>query len=276
MARRPDIWMPLYIEDWDRDTSHLDCEQDGAYGRLVRQYWKTGPLPDDDAMLSRTVRMERSRWRKVRPTIAAFFEIREGKWFHKRVDEEMARASALSEKRARVGKKGAEERWAGDGRVEGTRSERLAIARSKGTHSDIEWRCLVEAVGSQCVQCRTPMGLLVGGKVCKDHITPIFKGGSDGLDNLQPLCRECNAGKGGDTTDFREIASPGWQERLAGLLEKRLANACQTPAHAGVVVTERSSEVTNSFSIPIQGIDNNSEGVAQTAKVIPLDGRGRR
>jgi hypothetical protein len=54
---KPDAWMPLYIGDWDSGTRHLDCEQDGAYGRLVRHYWKNGPLPDDDAQLARIVGM---------------------------------------------------------------------------------------------------------------------------------------------------------------------------------------------------------------------------
>jgi uncharacterized protein YdaU (DUF1376 family) len=88
---KPDAWMPLYIGDWDGDTGHLDCEQDGAYGRLIRWYWRNGPLPDDDLALSRIIRMPLARWRKVRPTIAAFFRIADGVWRHKRQDEERER-----------------------------------------------------------------------------------------------------------------------------------------------------------------------------------------
>lgn len=88
---KPNAWMPLYIGDWDSDTRHLDCEQDGAYGRLVRHYWRNGPLPDDDAQLARIVGMALARWRKVRPTLAAFFTVSDGRWSHKRVDAELAR-----------------------------------------------------------------------------------------------------------------------------------------------------------------------------------------
>lgn len=88
---KPDAWMPLYIGDWDSGTRHLDCEQDGAYGRLVRHYWKNGPLPDDDAQLARIVGMELRRWKKVRSAIQAFFIVADGIWRHKRVDEELVR-----------------------------------------------------------------------------------------------------------------------------------------------------------------------------------------
>lgn len=36
-----------------------------------------------------------------------------------------------------------------------------------------------------------------------DHIVPLTKGGSDGIENIQPLCRHCNAKKGMNTIDFR-------------------------------------------------------------------------
>lgn len=96
---KPDAWMPLYIGDWDSGTRHLDCEQDGAYGRLVRHYWRNGPLPDEDGQLSRIVGMETKRWRKVRPVLAPFFVIADGLWRHRRVDEELVK---WEEKRRRA------------------------------------------------------------------------------------------------------------------------------------------------------------------------------
>jgi len=38
-----------------------------------------------------------------------------------------------------------------------------------------------------------------------DHIQPVAKGGTNDLQNLQTLCRECNSGKRTETVDFEEV-----------------------------------------------------------------------
>ena len=111
---KPDAWMPLYIGDWEGDTGHLDCEQDGAYGRLIRWYWRNGPLPDDDVMIARIIRMDLKRWRKVRAVLAPYFIIADGLWRHGRVEKELVR---WKEKRAR-----AIERAAAGGRAKAAKS----------------------------------------------------------------------------------------------------------------------------------------------------------
>lgn len=118
---KPDAWMPLYIGDWDSSTRHLDCEQDGAYGRLVRHYWKNGPLPDDDMQLARIVGVPVARWRKLRPALAAFFIVSEGRWNHNRVDAELAK---WGEKRRRY-----IERASAGGRAKAAKSTPKALLK---------------------------------------------------------------------------------------------------------------------------------------------------
>ena len=36
-----------------------------------------------------------------------------------------------------------------------------------------------------------------------DHIVPLALGGSNTIDNIQPLCSACNGIKGCETTDYR-------------------------------------------------------------------------
>lgn len=74
------------------------------------------------------------------------------------------------------------------------RLARLNTAKAKGTHTNDEWLLMLEEFDYRCVKC----GCHPEGRPCKDHIRAIFVGGSDGIDNLQPLCRECNSGKGDD------------------------------------------------------------------------------
>lgn len=108
---KPDAWMPLYTGDWDGDTAMLSCEEDGAYGRLVRSYWRHGPPRDDDVALARIVRMDLKAWRRVRPAVAAYFRIIEGVWRHKRVDEELIKWTAKRAKAIAKAQDAAEKRW---------------------------------------------------------------------------------------------------------------------------------------------------------------------
>jgi uncharacterized protein YdaU (DUF1376 family) len=135
MSKPPkaDVWMPLYIDDWDSKTRHLDCEQDGAYGRLVRHYWKNGPPADDDGQLARIVGMERVKWRKVRPVLSTFFAVRDGRWFHERVDEELERAREIIEKRRQAGLQGGRPRKQ---MVSETESKTKANGNQKGKQNE--------------------------------------------------------------------------------------------------------------------------------------------
>ena len=80
------------------------------------------------------------------------------------------------------------------------RSERLKFSQSIGTHTDEEWESLLNEFNYKCVIC----GCTPEGRPCKDHITPIYIGGSDSINNLQPVCRECNSSKGQDNTNWAE------------------------------------------------------------------------
>jgi hypothetical protein len=72
------------------------------------------------------------------------------------------------------------------------RHARLKQARQSGVHTDDEWRSMLEEFNYRCTQC----GCQPDGKPTKDHILPIYLGGSDAISNIQPLCRSCNAAKG--------------------------------------------------------------------------------
>jgi uncharacterized protein YdaU (DUF1376 family) len=214
--RRP--WMPLYIADYLADTAHLGTLESGAYLHLIMHYWLKDGLPDDDAQLARIVKLSLPEWREIRSTIYALFG--EG-WSHPRIDKEISEADAKYERRATAGAAGARAKW-GAGVGTTTRSERLAAARKVATHTPEEWKAMLAVFGG-CVKCGLRHEQLYGGECCKDHVIPVFSGGSDGIENIQPLCRGCNSTKSSGQTDYRSSAVPDWREQM----EKRLANAKQ-------------------------------------------------
>lgn len=221
---KTDVWMPLYVADYLADTLHLSCVEHGAYLLLIMHYWRNGELPNDDAKLARITKCTAREWAKIRPTIGEFFT---EDWRHRRVESELERAGGKVKTRSTAGIAGAESRWGSPARNEAKkkRSERLTAARALGKHTPAEWQALLQVFSNKCVQCGCDASELEGGGLCKDHVTAIYQGGSDAIDNIQPMCRNCNSTKGAETIDYRENVRQNWKEALA----KRLANAWQTP-----------------------------------------------
>lgn len=63
------------------------------------------------------------------------------------------------------------------------------------TVEDTMW--LWETYGTACLACGSPDDPTL------DHVVPVSAGGLNVRDNLQPLCRACNASKGAKTVDHR-------------------------------------------------------------------------
>lgn len=67
---------------------------------------------------------------------------------------------------------------------------RARIKGAEGSHTIEEWEAVKKAHDNRCAHCGTDEPLT------KDHIIPLTKGGTDFIDNIQPLCHSCNASKG--------------------------------------------------------------------------------
>lgn len=68
-----------------------------------------------------------------------------------------------------------------------------------GTHTYGQWEELKAKYNWTCPACKKKEPEI---KLSEDHIVPLSKGGSDNIENIQPLCRSCNCKKLTKTIKF--------------------------------------------------------------------------
>jgi hypothetical protein len=124
----------------------------------------------------------------------------------------------------------------------------LADARKLGTHTKKEFQEMVDFFKGECVKCGDKKSGIV-----RDHIIPIYQGGSDSIDNLQPLCQNCNVSKGPDNTDYRisHCLRNGYE-----MPTKWLQNGCEMAA------------ILNLNNLNLNNINTNNQSLKLKSKII--------
>jgi 5-methylcytosine-specific restriction endonuclease McrA len=82
-----------------------------------------------------------------------------------------------------------------------SRKRRAAKYASPGSFTAEEFLALCERYGNKCLACGDTEAVLE-----VDHIVPLTRGGTDVIDNIQPLCGACNKKKFVSVIDYRS----GW------------------------------------------------------------------
>ena len=75
---------------------------------------------------------------------------------------------------------------------------------AKGSHTQGEWELLKKQYAYTCPACGKSEPEIT---LTEDHVIPLSKGGSDYIENIQPLCKSCNSKKHTDITDYRKEKS---------------------------------------------------------------------
>ena len=75
--------------------------------------------------------------------------------------------------------------------------KRRSILKTLGVYTKQEWDQLCEYFGHVCVCCYETKPLT------RDHVVPLSKGGTNTIENLQPLCKSCNSRKNDKTMNYK-------------------------------------------------------------------------
>lgn len=95
-----------------------------------------------------------------------------------------------------------------DNRASNHKRKALALGQTEGAHFTVDqFAEMCEWFGDVCLCCKEALPLAA------DHVIPLSRGGANSIDNIQPLCKSCNSGKGQKSDDYRD------QEQLQIFLE---------------------------------------------------------
>jgi 5-methylcytosine-specific restriction endonuclease McrA len=87
---------------------------------------------------------------------------------------------------------------------EKVQSQRRAYFAKRRALIAKEWRELKDKYSHTCLKCGRSEPSI---KLTPDHVVPLSLGGSNGIDNIQPLCWGCNAAKQARYVDYRNDAN---------------------------------------------------------------------
>lgn len=222
-------WFPCFPEKLLGAIAGMPPAQGYLYIVVIlRIYEVGGPLKDRVDALARRTGLNR---RVVSDAMTALVHAKklvqtEDGWINPFAEKIITDQQRRKDGRAEAGRKGGRAKW-GEDSGKKTRHQRIREAREKGTHTPEEWDALLQACQARCVKCWSS-------GVVKDHIIPVAKGGSDSIDNLQPLCATCNGAKGNEQKDYRPT---DWKNKMFSIIEALPSQAFasgnreQTPAY---------------------------------------------
>lgn len=172
LAKRKEAYQRNIDREHERQRQYRDShrEQVRARSRVRHQKYK------EQERLYRTARYKQIAERARRYS---------RKWYHEH--KEYALAKNLEGRRRNP-----------SANIARVNRRRARIKSVGGSYTASEWQAMCNWFGGVCLYCGLTCSLTV------DHVIPILKGGSNSIENLQPLCIKCNQRKRIETIDYRD------------------------------------------------------------------------
>lgn len=100
--------LPLFTDAYLADTRHLSAQEHGAYLLLLMMAWRMPDcrLPDDDTKLAKWASVDGRTWKRIKPTVMAFWTLAEDQWSQSRLVREREYVSKRAEVARANGAKG--------------------------------------------------------------------------------------------------------------------------------------------------------------------------
>lgn len=221
----------FYAADFLLGTMGMDDAEIGIYIKMLAVQWDRGSLPN----CAKTIKKLISSRKLPSDLVLTKFSIcDDGLLRNLRLEKERNKQESFRNNRVVAGSAGGK-----------MRAERIASAKKLDDHTRDDWEEMKSFFG-ECCKCGEKTGL------CKDHILPIYQGGSNGITNLQTLCTRCNSSKGPDSTDFREIAAARIGKQLPS---KWVASATEKPKQNVALLSSSSSSLSLARELKAQAPD---------------------
>lgn len=115
-----------HLGDYARDTGHLSQAEHGAYNLLLDRYYATEQGIPEGIVYPVARATKPAERAVVDRVLAQFFRLKNGRWLHGRVEEEIAKVHAKSQK----ARDAAAKRWHSDGNANASPEHGVGICES--------------------------------------------------------------------------------------------------------------------------------------------------
>ena len=107
---KPIEFMKFYVTEYVADTTHLSAEENGAYMRIILNYWQRGKgIPEN--RLRGVIGPLHAPYSDVIEALQDYFVIENNIWYHERIEFELEEVRKHKKASSEGGKKSAIKRW---------------------------------------------------------------------------------------------------------------------------------------------------------------------